>query len=258
MTLGSFWRLGLVTASGVLALVNACAGSSFSASPNESGGSDAGKAAMAGEDNSGGMPDRGGGSAGGASGLGGASNDGGSLAESGASGAAEPSAAGGGVGGTDTAAAGSAGAAGECSAVAWFPDADGDGFGRASGQVLSCDPPAVGKWAAKAGDCDDDNNAVFLKEPDFEASSYTATSNGLSFDYDCSNKEESDPTQLGAAPACASMGILNCVGSGFANTARTGPGVNPLCGSKSLVTCMKSNLSCVGVTTMTTEGVRCR
>jgi hypothetical protein len=210
---------------------------------------------MAGEDNSGGVPERGG--AGGTAGLGAAPSDGGSLSESGAGGMPEPSAAGSGAGGTDTAAAGNAGAAGECSVVAWFPDADGDGFGRASGQVLSCDPPAVGKWAAKAGDCDDDNTAVFPKEPDFKAGSYTATSNGMSFDYDCSNKEESDPTQP-AAPACGSLTILNCAGSGFANTARTGPGVNPLCGSKSFVTCTKNTLSCVAVTTMTTDGVRCR
>jgi hypothetical protein len=256
MNPGSFWRLGLVTASGVSALVSACSGSSFSASPDGGGGSTAGKAAMAGQDNSGGMPERGG--ARGTAGSGAAPTDGGSLSESGAAGMPEPSAAGSSAGGIDTAAAGSAGAAGECSVVAWFPDADGDGFGRASGQVLSCDPPAVGKWATKAGDCDDDNKAVFPKEPDFEASSYTATSNGMSFDYDCSNKEESDPTQLGAAPACASLGILNCTGAGFANTARTGLGVNPLCGSKSLVTCMKSGLNCVGVTTMTTDGVRCR
>lgn len=255
MNPGSFWRLGLVTASGLLALVNACSGSRFSASSSESGGSDAGKAASAGEDNSGGQADRGGRSAGGASGLGAAPGDGGSLSESGASGAPEPSQAGGGAGGADT---GAAGSAGDCSAVAWFPDADGDGFGRASGQVLSCDRPTTGKWATKAGDCDDDNNAVFPKEPDFEPSGYTATSNGLSFDYDCSNQEESDPTQLGAAPACASLGILNCTGSGFANTTRTGPGVNPLCGSKSLVTCTKKDLSCVGVTTLTTDGVRCR
>ncbi len=88
MNPGSFWRLGLVTASGVLALVNGCSGSSFSASPSESGGSDAGKAASAGEDNSGGQADRGGRSAGGASGLGAAPGDGGSLSESGASGSA--------------------------------------------------------------------------------------------------------------------------------------------------------------------------
>ncbi len=244
-----------MTASGVLALVNACSGSSFNASPDESGGSNAGTAAIAGEDNSAGMPDRGGNSAGGALGVGGTQSDGGSLSESGASGAAEPSQAGRGTGGADT---GAAGSAGDCSPVAWFPDADGDGFGRASGQVLSCDRPSAGKWATKAGDCDDDNSAVFPKEPDFEPTGYTATSTGVSFDYDCSNQEESDPTQMGAAPACASLGILNCTGSGFANTTRTGPGVNPLCGSKSLVTCTKKDLSCVGVTTLTSDGVRCR
>jgi hypothetical protein len=121
--------------------------------------------------------------------------------------------------------------------------------------VMSCAPPAETGWATKAGDCDDDNVAVFPKEPDFEASGYTATSNGVSFDYDCSHQEESDPSQLGAAPACNN--ILSCTGSGFANTARTGPGINPLCGSTSRVTCTKMGLNCVAVTTVVSDGVRC-
>jgi hypothetical protein len=182
MTLGNFWRLGVATACGALALANACSGSTFSASQNESGGSDAGQAATAGEDSLGGTAN-GGNDAGGASGVGGKSGQAGSV-----------------------------------------PDTDRDGFGRASGQVLSCGPPAEAAWARKAGDCNDDNKAVFPKEPDFEDNGYTATSNGTSFDYDCSNQEESDPSQLGAAPACSSLTILNCAGSGFANTARTGPG----------------------------------
>jgi hypothetical protein len=70
-----------------------------------------------------------------------------------------------------------------------------------------------------------------------------------------SHQEESDPSQLGAAPACNN--ILNCTGSGFANTARTSPGINPLCGSKSLVTCTKMGLNCVAVTTVVSDGVRC-
>ncbi len=72
--------------------------------------------------------------------------------------------------------------------------------------MLSCDPPAVGKWAAKAGDCDDDNKAVFPKESDFEASGYTATSTGLSFDYDCSNQEESDLYAAGCRPGMRELG----------------------------------------------------
>ena len=195
------------------------------ASPSESGGSDAGETAVAGQSESGGASNHGGSSAGGASGFGGTSGHAGSVSESGASGVGEPSEAGsGGLGGADLGTAGSsdtagnAGNAGDCTAVAWFPDADGDGFGRASGQVLSCDPPAVGKWVTKAGDCDDDNKAVFPKESDFEASGYTATSTGLSFDYDCSNQEETDPSQLGAAPACGGLSLLSCAGSGFAST----------------------------------------
>jgi hypothetical protein len=93
---------------------------------------------------------------------------------------------------------------------------------------------------------------------EFKPNGYTASSAGLSFDYDCSNHEDADPSQLGAAPACASLTILNCTGTGFANTARTGAGVNPLCGSTSLITCTKSGLNCVGVPSVVPEGVRCR
>jgi hypothetical protein len=243
-----------VAACALLSVANACSGSSFSASPNESGGSDAGEAAVAGQGDSAGTLNRGGRGAGGSSGLGGGTSDhAGSVSESGAG---EPSEAGsGGLGGAEPGNGDSAGSAGDCTVVAWFPDTDGDGFGRASGQVMSCAPPAKTAWAIKAGDCDDDNKAVFPKEIDFEASGYTATSNGISFDYDCSNQEESDPSQLGAAPACNI--ILNCTGSGFANTDRSGPGVNPLCGSKSLVTCTKMGLSCVAVTSVVPDGVRC-
>ena len=38
----------------------------------------------------------------------------------------------------------------------WFPDHDGDGFGRAEGAVLSCSSPPDG-YSINGGDCDDDD-----------------------------------------------------------------------------------------------------
>jgi hypothetical protein len=251
-------RLCLLIACSVLVVVDACSGSSFSASPSESGGADADIAGMAGSVEAGGALGSGANGSGGATDLGGAASDGGSAPDSGAGGLPEMSPASAGEGGADLSAAASAGAAGECNARTWFPDADQDGFGRASGQVLACEPPAQGHWTTRAGDCNDDNVAVSPKEVEFKSSGYTASSAGISFDYDCSTHEDADPSQLGAAPACASLTILNCAGEGFANTARTGPGVNPLCGSTSLVTCTKSGLNCVGVVKAVAEGVRCR
>jgi hypothetical protein len=196
----------------------------------------------------------------GASETGGASAGGkGSAGSAGKGGAGGASAGSGGTlgssGSIGTGEAGDIGAAGSCDAVAWFPDGDGDGYGRSSGQVISCTPPTNGAWVRLGGDCDDDNKAVSPKETDYESSSYTLASSATSFDYDCSGVEEPDPTQLGAAPACSS--ILSCTGSGFAPTTRSGPGVNPLCGSTSKVTCTQVSLSCTAVVTQVSDGYRC-
>ena len=153
--------------------------------------------------------------------------------------------------------AGSTGAGGACTPVAWFPDGDGDGFGRSSAQVSTCPAPTSGKWVAKGGDCNDDDPSVFPQQSDYKSSGY-AVSGGVSFDYDCSGQEQPDPAQQGA-PACGSLLVVNCAGSGFANTNRTGAGVNPLCGSKTFVTCSaKDALLCEGLSMQVAEGVRCR
>jgi len=154
--------------------------------------------------------------------------------------------------------AGSTGAGGACTPVPWFPDADGDDFGRTAAQVSACAAPTSGKWVSKGGDCNDENASVFPQQKAYQSDGYPV-SGGVSFDYDCSGQEQIEPSQLGAAPACSGLALLNCAGSGFAKTDRTGPGVNPLCGSRTLVTCaVKDALFCEGATTQMAEGVRCR
>jgi hypothetical protein len=270
-------------------VVAGCSGSDFSAGPSAAGStSAAGTAGVS----SGGDAANGGGTAGSVNasaghaglgesgGIGGASQSGGAagIGEAGASETGGASAGGkagsagkGGAGGASAGAgsggtlgssgslgmgeAGDLGAAGSCDPVVWFPDGDGDGYGRSSGQVISCTPPTNGAWVRRGGDCDDDNKAVSPKETDYESSSYTTASNATSFDYNCSGVEEPDPTELGAAPPCNS--ILSCTGSGFAPTMRSGPGVNPLCGSTSKVTCVQGTLSCAAVVTVVSDGYRC-
>jgi len=186
-----------------------------------------------------------------------ASSPGGSAGDAAAGDAGSAGTAGSGGTLAEAGSGGAAGEAGACAVVAWFPDGDNDAYGRTTAQVLSCDAPKPGKWVTLGGDCNDDSPSVSPAQKDFRASGYVVSS-GVSFDYDCSGKELADPTQLGAAPACASLGVLNCAGSGFAATARNGPGVNPLCGSTTLINCAKSGLNCLAVASQVAEGVRCR
>ena len=269
--------LGVLLAAGFVA--SGCSGADFSA------GGVAGAAALAGESSggaaiggsmnahagrggqdsagaNGGRIDAGGTSAGGALGGSGGNAEAGAPVElggsggHGASGGAGGATAGAGglLGMSGAAAEAGAGVGGACDPVPWFPDDDGDGFGRSSGQIVACDPPTNGVWVLKGGDCNDDNKAVFPNRAAYVAAGYTTSGNDVSFDYDCSGMEEVDPTSKGAAPDCT---VLSCKGSGFQPTARTGPGVNSLFGSKALVTCTAGTLTCTGVVTQVTEGVRC-
>ncbi len=249
---------GIIAPAALLLGAVSCSGSEFSAEPGAGSGGTLADSGAAGAGHAGAAHH------GGASTLGGApsSADAG-AAEGGALGLAGEAEAG--AGGT-AGAAGAAGAAGElgsggeagaCTESAWYPDGDGDGFGRSTTHVLACNAPEPGTWSHAGGDCNDDDDAVFPKEPDFQAAGYPVGS-GTSFDYDCSGKEEADPSQLGAAPTCASLSVLNCSGSGFAATGRTGDGVNPICGSKTILKCAQSGLSCAAVSSQVQDGVRCR
>ncbi|HVU04099.1 MAG TPA: hypothetical protein VHE30_20215 [Polyangiaceae bacterium] len=202
------------------------------------GGAGAGATSSGGRDGGGG-PD---------SGLGGrASNDAGS--DSGAAGAVTTQDAGSGV-----ADAGSA-----CSdPVTFFPDGDGDGYGRSTGTTSGCLPPPNGKWAKVGGDCDDDNADVHPGQTDFFGEARSTSGGTHSFDYDCSNAEEGDPSQLGAAPNCGILSIVGCSGVGYAASGRTGSGVNVLCGSTVQVTCKSSGFACTTVKSDVSVPYRCR
>jgi len=139
--------------------------------------------------------------------------------------------------------------------VAYYADDDQDGFGRADSVHFACAPPSSA-WATEDGDCDDANADVFPGQTSYFGVAY-AGPRGDSFDYDCSGSEDPDPAAGGRAPDCAALGVLDCRGSGFAGTSRTGNGVNPICGSDRKVECASALLGCAP-TSSSASPARCR
>jgi hypothetical protein len=139
--------------------------------------------------------------------------------------------------------------------VAYYADDDQDGFGRADAVRFACTPPSGG-WAAQHGDCDDTSADVFPGQTSYFGVAYSGP-HGDSFDYDCSGSEDPDPAAGGRAPDCAALGALDCRGSGFAATGRTGSGINPLCGSKQKIECTSALLACAA-TTSSASPAKCR
>jgi hypothetical protein len=137
----------------------------------------------------------------------------------------------------------------------YYADGDRDGFGRDDSTLWACTRPG-GSWATRGGDCHDADDRVFPGQITFFETGY-ARANGDSFDYDCSGSEQPDPAQEGPAPNCAGLAVPDCSGSGFDSTGRSGPLIDPVCGSTSLVECTPALLVC-GTRTSTTQPKRCR
>jgi hypothetical protein len=142
--------------------------------------------------------------------------------------------------------------------VTFFPDQDKDQYGRSSGTVTACAAPSTGSWAVVGGDCNDDNPLVHPNQEKYFDVSFSTSGGKDSFDYDCSNQEDGDPTLAGAAPTCSSLLGLGCAGTGFASTNRSGSGVDLLCGSKTQVTCTPAALACNAVVKTVADGYRCK
>jgi hypothetical protein len=140
------------------------------------------------------------------------------------------------------------------SPVDYFLDSDGDGFGRDDVTAPACDEPDG--WALANGDCADDTASAFPGQTQFFGLGYTVGEGAVSFDYDCNGQEELDGSQAGQAPECP--GMVDCEGEGFVATARTGAGIDPLCGSGTLVKCEQDFLSCVNQVSPAEEPKRCR
>lgn len=153
------------------------------------------------------------------------------------------------------------GGAGGCAMrTAFYMDGDGDGYGRTAGATVACKKPATGKWALRDGDCDDSNPDVHPGQTTYFGNPYKLQGGVDSFDCDCSGAEDPDLSQPIAPANCGLLSLTLCGGSGYAQTTRTGPGVNPLCGSTVKSTCQAALgiLVCQSVTETVTQPFACR
>lgn len=141
-----------------------------------------------------------------------------------------------------------AGPAPDCGTSAgslWYPDGDEDGYGRSAEAVQSCSKPASGTWASRGGDCKDNDRNVHPEQTIYFGTPYRAANGSDSYDYDCSGSEEGNPSRLALPAGCDGiLDVLNCRGMGYLREARTGAGVNPVCGSTRVGTCTAMLLSC--------------
>jgi hypothetical protein len=134
---------------------------------------------------------------------------------------------------------------GGCIPANVYHDVDGDGFGTDSESMFAC--PSL-EWVPVGGDCRDDLLDVNPGQQSHFAVGYASSGpGGVSFDYDCANGEQPDPNNDTNAPApdCAALLGLGCTGSGFENAspARSGPGIEPRCGSNVLRDCVGDGLT---------------
>jgi hypothetical protein len=141
----------------------------------------------------------------------------------------------------------------------FFPDDDGDGFGRTADGVRACARPP-GQWASAGGDCADSEWRVHPAQRIYFPEPYEDENGEPSFDYDCNGYEDSDPRQPGGAPNCQVLSIAECGGTGYIATERPGGGgVNVLCGSRSMFTCKPNTLGflCGPDHELVDEALRC-
>lgn len=133
-------------------------------------------------------------------------------------------------------------------AVLLFRDEDEDGFGVTAQAVIGCPGP---RWALEGGDCRDDLSEVHPGQMQFFGAGYADPTRPLagnvSFDYDCDFAEEPAP-DTAAAPDCNAL--LTCEGSGYLPVApaRSGPGVDAICGSTEVITCQSRAVPLLGLT----------
>jgi hypothetical protein len=127
---------------------------------------------------------------------------------------------------------------------AWYADDDRDGYGRSGDSTdvrFDCIQPGE-KWAKVAGDCEDDDPSVHPGQTTYFGAPYEKKDGTKSFDYDCSNFEESDPAVPIAPKSCGLLSLALCDGAGYAATGRAGFGLNEYCGSGVWSTCSPTTI----------------
>jgi hypothetical protein len=140
----------------------------------------------------------------------------------------------------ETSGASDAAVADACVPSLLYPDTDGDGVGLTSAGAVRCPEPG---WVGQAGDCRDDQERVFLGQGEFSALPFPDPTKpeGNSFDFDCSGSEQPDPGNSDPDPPPEDCTLrVPCNGRGYlpAMPARSGPGVEPRCGSNRLRRCV--------------------
>jgi hypothetical protein len=138
-----------------------------------------------------------------------------------------------------------------CAVVTWFRDDDGDGVGGTH-TVDACAPPLTGEWTSKGGDCDDGNPDVNPGQKGWFDHPYVVSGSvQLSYDYDCDGKESEPPGSPDKSTGSCTYQLTKCIGAGYlpVNPPRSGPGVDPFCGSTSVLVCTVAALSCSASTT---------
>ncbi len=161
----------------------------------------------------------------------------------------------------DAAAPGGGGDAG-CTPVMLYEDRDDDQVGDTTRRMMGCPTPG---WVEQSGDCRDDLNAVHPGQLSYFGESYPdpVESAGVSYDYDCSDNEEPDPTNNppSTPPMGGCTGLLTCTGAGYlpATPARSGMGVEPRCGSNLRRTCISpAALTCQNEDVPVADRFRCK
>jgi hypothetical protein len=131
--------------------------------------------------------------------------------------------------------------------VPYFADMDGDGYGAGTALGLACKVPQGA--SGNANDCQDSNASVHPGQTMYFSSSYMTPKGGASFDYDCDNSEEGDPslTTGGACTPSCTTGYM-----------ATGMTANPYCGSTTKESCPVTSgvVSCVPQTSQPAFGCR--
>jgi hypothetical protein len=121
--------------------------------------------------------------------------------------------------------------------VPWYEDADGDGYGRTDTEVVACPKPEGGAWARAPGDCYDGDARVHPGQSAYFGTPFSAGSGIVSFDYDCSGFEEPNPAHA-RFTGCGALSLALCEATkGYASGPRIGPGLDPYCGSTTVVEC---------------------
>lgn len=145
-----------------------------------------------------------------------------------------------------------------CTQLTWYADDDGDGEGNSAKTTKACTKPA-GKWVNHGGDCADNDARAKHGQTTYFGTGYAIAGGKVSFDFDCSGQEEPWPGQALAPENCAEFGDqLDCKGSGYAKTARSGLGVYVYCGSATTTSCKRNPVFCGPVNSTATEPFLCR